>query len=153
MQVLCGHQARGRNRKEGGTIINPRDKAVKKCWRDYDLILLIMAPTSQTSSESGFSDVQSDGADGAPPPQPPSSQSDPVKPPPAPPSVTPPPGPPSAPSPSETVPPPRPSPQPNHHFQAENFKAVACSLSDDDSVPSGSGQDFPIKPGNKHRGQ
>ena len=128
MQVLCGHQARGRNRKEGGTIINPRDKTVKKCWRDYDLILLIMAPTSQTSSESGFSDVQSDGTDGVPPPQPPSS-------------------------PLETVPPPRPSPQPNHRRQAENLNALACSWSDDDSVPSGSGQDFLIKPGNKNRGQ
>ena len=163
MQVLCGHQARGRNRKEGGTTINPRDKAVKKCWRDYDLIVLVMASTSQApgaarhpssggapklpkSSDPGFSDVEGDGAGGAPPP-PPSSQSEPVTPPPGPPSATPPPGsPPAALSPSEPVPPAPPSQPPNHRRQAEKLSALACSWSDDESVSSESSeQDCPIE--------
>jgi hypothetical protein len=163
MQVLCGHQARGRNRKEGGTTINPRDKAVKKCWRDYDLIVLVMASTRQAPgaarrpssggapklpkfSDPGFSDIEGDGAGGAPPP-PPSSQSEPVTPPPAPPSATPPPGsPPAALSPSEPVPPPPPSQPPNHRRQAEKLSALACSWSDDESVSSESSDlDCPIE--------
>ena len=43
-EVLCGHQLRGRNRtKAGGTIINPRDKATVRSWRDHDMVVMAAA--------------------------------------------------------------------------------------------------------------